>query len=1081
MRGFTKKDMEALRASGAFDAKWYLETYPDVKALGMDPLEHYLWIGKRLGRQPALNMRSPRALTDFNAAPSSAAESGVDIIIPVFNALDDVKRCLYSVISTINKNCRVIIINDGSDRFTKDWLQRFVACHRSVSLINNEKNLGYTRSINIGMHLSCADSVVILNSDTIVTPNWIERLLACAYSSPSIGIVGPLSNAASWQSVPQLFDGQSFAVNNLPDGAGPSQMAQIVSDYSAKIYPRVSVINGFCFFIKRSVINTIGYFDEEFFPVGYGEENDYCIRAAAAGFELAVADDCYVFHAKSRSFGHGARRKLSAEASEKLRKKYSAIVMERLVDVVRNSPELKTVRALVSEALQKGRRVLDSINPFDLSVLFLLPARGEGGGAHSVVQEVYQLRQMGVRAAIAVPEAFIYDIRNAYTDLNDAAEMFICCNNEDINYLAITFDVVVATLYTTASVVADIANKNDFILPAYYVQDYEPFFFPNESPRREEAERSYTLMRDCLLFAKTRWIIDTVKLRHDVHVHKVEPSIDTSVYRPNRRAYDGRVSVSAMVRPDGRRGAARTVRVLCRLAEALGSKVDIHVFGCTTEQLSSLVSEGFPGVNHGCLTRPQVASVLQRSDIFVDLSDYQAFGRTALEAMACGSTAIVPKAGGVTEYAVDGVNCLIVDTSNEDECAEILIDLASSPEKLVRLKMGALETASRYSAQRAALSELKLFAGSLKEYRRRALENRPPRLYIVADRRGDLMPTGSAYVRVILPYTASVLGGVRVAICEPGGLPSARPNSVACIQRRAMGFSLGELQGWYRSWQKAGGKLIFEIDDDLFDAQGLVQRGFIGDLDDIHRKICWLAEAADLVTVSTKPLLDKMRPFNSNILLVPNFIDQDLWKLADLRNHGDGPYKRSPDVVTIGYVGTPTHGQDLEIIADAIRQIEAKYGQSVRVEIIGAFEKSEPLFGARVPLPRDTEYPQFVRWLLKRVHWDIGLIPLADDEFNRSKSHLKFLECGALDMAMIVSDCVSYSAVARHNENALVVRNNTEEWLCAIERLIHDPALRAKLATAARNEVREKYTIQANAQLYREVVTRALGAGLSAL
>src|SRR5690606_32044991 len=120
---------------------------------------------------------------------------------------------------------------------------------------------------------------------TIVTPGWSLKIIECAESNPDIGIVGPLSNAASWQSIPRIKDSDgSYSINPLPPSVGIEQVNQWCEKHALSIFPRVAVVNGFCFCIKRAVIDAIGYFDELSFPKGYNEENDYCFRATDAGF-----------------------------------------------------------------------------------------------------------------------------------------------------------------------------------------------------------------------------------------------------------------------------------------------------------------------------------------------------------------------------------------------------------------------------------------------------------------------------------------------------------------------------------------------------------------------------------------------------------------------------------------------------------------------------------------------------------------------------------------------------------------------------------------------------------------------------
>ncbi|HXS46776.1 MAG TPA: glycosyltransferase, partial [Solirubrobacterales bacterium] len=110
------------------------------------------------------------------------------------------------------------------------------------------------------------------------------------------------------------------------------------------------------------------------------------------------------------------------------------------------------------------------------------------------------------------------------------------------------------------------------------------------------------------------------------------------------------------------------------------------------------------------LMRGEVASLLRRSDLFLDMSMYQAFGRTALEAMACGCTAVVPRLGGAWEFVVNGVNAKAVDTFAPDEAVEAIAALAADRERLRSYQAAACRTAARYSVDRAALSEYLLFS-----------------------------------------------------------------------------------------------------------------------------------------------------------------------------------------------------------------------------------------------------------------------------------------------------------------------------------------------------------------------------------
>ncbi|MBP6368424.1 MAG: glycosyltransferase [Burkholderiales bacterium] len=221
----------------------------------------------------------------------------VDVVVPVYNAPDDVRSCVESVLAHTEPGYRLVLIDDASPdpgvARVFDEIAR--AAHPHVELLRNERNRGFTGTANRGMGLSRRD-VVLLNSDTIVTDGWLGALLRCAASDPSIGTITPWSNNAEILSYPR------FCVNNAwPEGADPAPLARAFARAAVPSYPDLPTGVGFCFFVRRAMLDAIGGFDTAF-GAGYGEENDLCMRAAAAGWRNVLADDALVLHTGGRSF-----------------------------------------------------------------------------------------------------------------------------------------------------------------------------------------------------------------------------------------------------------------------------------------------------------------------------------------------------------------------------------------------------------------------------------------------------------------------------------------------------------------------------------------------------------------------------------------------------------------------------------------------------------------------------------------------------------------------------------------------------------------------------------------------------------
>lgn len=646
--------------------------------------------------------------------------SSVDIIIPVFNALEDVKKCLHSVAESDHEFLNtVFIINDGSEQETTEWLAQFCHNRKPFKLINNPENIGYTKTVNKGLKQAQSDYVITLNSDTIIPKNLIASMLACFSSHPRIGVVGPLSNAASWQNVPNLMgDDGKFAINTIPLNLSTNEFNHIVRRASKYSFPTVEFVNGFCFMIKKTVLDQIGLLDEDAFPMGYGEENDLCLRVSEAGYKLAIADHCYVFHAKSKSFGNERKSELSKLGHQKLIEKHGDRFNEKL-EQTKSNTALDRVRDRLTSFLSTA---INQTSPIDLRILFLLPVKGGGGGAHSVIQEVMAMRALHVEAKIAIDSDHHQDFQEKYNDLGDKlfSEIFIPYNPDRPEKLDTkNFDCVVATIFSSVKHLKAMHNQSDHFLPCYYVQDYEPLFFKEGTAQWLEAKSSYSLINHCCLIAKTSWIADEVYKNHSVAVQKVRPSLDEDIYYASRaKRSNNQIVITAMIRPQTpRRGAARTMILLSQLKERFKDRIQIRLFGCESNNPEwHSLHQDFDYINHGILTRIEVAELLKQSTIFIDLSDYQAFGRTGFEAMACGCIPVLPIHGGASEFATDNINALLVDTFNVDEVLNRLIPIIENPMRQLELKMNGVEDSMQYSKLNAAQSELKILHRSFLQW-----------------------------------------------------------------------------------------------------------------------------------------------------------------------------------------------------------------------------------------------------------------------------------------------------------------------------------------------------------------------------
>jgi GT2 family glycosyltransferase/glycosyltransferase involved in cell wall biosynthesis len=191
----------------------------------------------------------------------------------------------------------VVIDDQSPEPAISAWLRTLAESGR-ITLIRHESNRGFVASVNEGMALHPDRDVVLLNSDTEVPGGWLDRIAACARREPQAATVTPFSNNATICSYP-LF----AKPNRLPEGFTTASLDRIFARENAGLAVEIPTAVGFCMFVSRRVLDEIGAFDAAAFGRGYGEEVDFCMRAARAGYRNLLAADVFVFHEGEVSFG----------------------------------------------------------------------------------------------------------------------------------------------------------------------------------------------------------------------------------------------------------------------------------------------------------------------------------------------------------------------------------------------------------------------------------------------------------------------------------------------------------------------------------------------------------------------------------------------------------------------------------------------------------------------------------------------------------------------------------------------------------------------------------------------------------
>lgn len=326
-----------------FSPAYYRRANPDIVFAGYEPFAHYSRFGHREGRGGTADadsadesMLSPPSLRQILARPRPRKEQArADVVIPVYGNRRLTLRAIDSVLAApVTVPFELIVVDDASPDPVLAADLRELAAQGLVSLLVNDTNLGFVRSANRGLVLHADRDVVLLNSDTHVFGDWLDRLLAVLHGASRIATVTPLSNSATILSYPIALR------ENSEPGLDYAALDRICAQIDAKPVELPTGI-GFCMAIKRKCIDEIGGFDAAEFGRGYGEENDFCRRSAAKGWRHAAAPNVFVWHRGGGSFAE-QREKLVAAAQLLLEHRhpgYGAMVL----DFIANDP-LQSVR-----------------------------------------------------------------------------------------------------------------------------------------------------------------------------------------------------------------------------------------------------------------------------------------------------------------------------------------------------------------------------------------------------------------------------------------------------------------------------------------------------------------------------------------------------------------------------------------------------------------------------------------------------------------------------------------------------------------------------------------------------------------
>lgn len=234
------------------------------------------------------------------ASVGAGANNSVDVLIPVYDGLEETLECINSALEArkLNRTAhRLVVIEDKTPVPALAKALKVLAAKGKITLVQNAVNLGFIRTMNRAMALSPNKDVVWLNADTRVHGAWLDRLREVAYSDKRIASVTPFTNNGELMSFPR-----SQICHDMPSAKAQAELDELARQVAS---PPVEIETGcgFCLYIKRAALDEVGYLDELHLARGYGEETDWCLRARSKGWRHMGAPNVFVAHQGGISFG----------------------------------------------------------------------------------------------------------------------------------------------------------------------------------------------------------------------------------------------------------------------------------------------------------------------------------------------------------------------------------------------------------------------------------------------------------------------------------------------------------------------------------------------------------------------------------------------------------------------------------------------------------------------------------------------------------------------------------------------------------------------------------------------------------
>ncbi|MEY2856913.1 MAG: hypothetical protein RLZZ74_1225, partial [Cyanobacteriota bacterium] len=932
----------------------------------------------------------------------------VTIIIPVYNAYEAVRQCLRAVFKHTSRNAKLIILNDASpDERIQPMLAAMVAGRPNVRLMVNEENLGYTRTINKAINFAPQDDIILLNSDTAVGPRWLENMRIAAYQDRDIGTVTAISDNSGAFSVPAM--GQA---NDFPEWLQPEEIARMIHQQSSLIYPETPTGSGFCLYIRHELMRDIGLFDEEAFPRGYGEENDFCMRGLRAGWRHIVDDRTLVYHVRSASF-QGEKTALYKPGREVVDRRYPEY--KALVTNFVHSPPMDLMRYQIRKLLENSSQ-LPAPRP---RVLFVISTKT--GGTPQTNQDL--MTGLGDRyhpmlLVCDSKEISFYDARPEEHVLLESAKLRSPINPTD--HTSKEYDNIVGDLLFRYGIelvhirhiawhslslarvakrldIPSILSFHDFytICPTVNLLDENQVFCGGECTATEgrcplpiwSEHRLVNLKHEFIktwqhnmgqMFQYIDAFVTTAPTAKEMMV-KTYPQLAEANFKviPHGRDFPHLQNEPTFIlRPPksnqplrvlfpGNISSSKGAELIVAIKKLdVNNRLEFHFLGRTRHFLSAV------GRLHGTYTRNDFDQWMQkiRPHCVGIFSIWpETYCHTLTESWASGVPVVAINKGAVGERIARHGGGWLIDEVDPEAVYQRLLEIADDADGYIE-KISHL---NRWQLTYVRQNNIATMAAQYHQLYQQVFDKSRP--FTLGSQTSQTNRTNYHRVGVFINEQRPPTAHIRVLewlqhpeICDRLDVQFLEIDTflndknclydldAVLIQRNIL--QPHNVQPLIDACGDRNLPIVYEIDDNLLqvpadkDLKGIYARSAPG--------IATLAAAAAEVIVSTEPLATQMRQFNDRVTVMPNVIEEATWLKPITPGVLPEALTNLPtDTFKVLYMGNSSHGEDLAMIKTVFERLA---GEQVKVRLLvigGESEVAEnaPDWYTRISIPQGYE------------------------------------------------------------------------------------------------------------------------------